>query len=125
MTDNDTPDKSLFVEEDKQVRRERQNSSKYRKLYTDLLLRHQGLIQNARKHEHSDEAQRIQSMIESEQKALAVGFCAGVALFSALRIMPRYLIRRFASAEKNQALAKADEQAKKEGYYNYQRIFGE
>jgi hypothetical protein len=116
---------SCLEQEDERVKRERHNSSKYRKLYTDLLLQHQGLIQNARKHEHSDEARRIQSMIESEKKALLTGFCAGVALFASLRVMPRFLIRRFGSQEKMQALDNADKVAKEEGYYAYQRFFGE
>lgn len=109
--------------EDDIVKRERQQTAKYRKLYTDLLLKYRGVIDDARKREHSDEAQKIQRMIESERNALFFGFCVGVTFFATLRVLPKFLIRRLGGEEKIQTLRKADEEAKQMGIYAYQQVF--
>ena len=137
--------------EDYQIQRERQNAHKYRRFYSDLLSKHQGILEQAWKGANDDcnneandtsakgneentqqqqqqescttESQLIQAMWVSERNAIAVGLVCGCALLGTIRGMTPVVIRFFGET-KVQAVRKADEEAKKMGTYKYQRAFG-
>lgn len=133
--------------EKESVKREGKNCSKYRRLYSDLLKEHQGVLQQAWQGATSDaasssssesdaesddsektdnkyrkESNLIQEMWESERNAVGIGLACGLAFFAVVHHAPKLLIR-LGGEKKILKLQLADEEAKKAGSYIYQRAF--
>ena len=132
--------------EKERAKREGKNSSKYRRLYTELLKEHSGVLQEAWKgatsggsasslddsandsdklnNEYSQESKLIQEMWESERNAIGLGVVCGLAFFATIRFLPKFFIRHVGGEQKMAEVRKADEEAKIAGSYIYQRAFG-
>jgi len=131
--DDDTNRSGTPSLENYQVQRERQNAHKYRKLYSALLEKHSGVLQQAWQgtttsasstSSTTSESRLIQDMWESERNAIAVGLVCGCATLATIRFMTPVLLRRIGGEAKVEAVRKADEEAKRLGSYKYQRAFG-
>lgn len=101
------------------IEKERWNEPKYRKLYTDLLKKHRGIVGGAQEEtqchnpeDFSAELAILKKTMTSEREAMLYGVAAGVVAFASMRYLPKYLIKRFGGQAKLKALREAEEQAK-------------
>jgi hypothetical protein len=106
------------------VQRERQKESLYRSLYSKLLRANRGLFdgasESAGNEDFAEERERLETVLSSEQKSLAIGVGASLTVFAALRFGPRLL----GGKQLIKALEEAEEQAKKRGTEVIQKAIG-
>ena len=98
------------------IERERLKERNYRELYSELVLKHKGVLSSVAKEEAKDFEQEkifLSTALKSERSAILAGFAVGLATFATVRFIPRIIIRRFGGEEKIQALKQADEDATK------------
>lgn len=100
------------------VEKERLNESKYRKLYTDLLQKHKGLLTTSQdatgenQNDYAEESKLVQNAMTAERDAMLYGLAGGIAAFVSLRFFPKYMIWRIGGKEKLNALKEAEAKAK-------------
>jgi hypothetical protein len=122
--------------ERERIERERHYTTKYRRLYSALLSKHEGLLQNAWSNTTTEEevvttanqtteSSLLHKIWISERNAMATGLVVTCTVLATLRFSTPLLVRRIGGEAKMQALQKADEEAKRLGHYKYQRAFGE
>jgi hypothetical protein len=124
------------------IQRERHYTTKYRRLYSALLSKHEGLLRDAwsggnttteekagsAANNHiikTTESSLLHKIWISERDAMITGLVVTCTMLTTLRFITPVLVRRIGGEAKMQALHKADEEAKRLGYYKYQRAFGE
>ncbi|CAB9525093.1 expressed unknown protein [Seminavis robusta] len=112
----------LHVERER-IKRERQYATKYRRLYSALLSKHEGLLQDAWGGDQRAESCLLDKIWISERNAMATGLVVGCTVLAVLRVIPPVFLRRIGGEEKVQAVRLADEEAKRIGHYKYQRAF--
>jgi hypothetical protein len=109
------------------TKRERQKEHTYRKLYSGLLQKNKGIFDSADtqdNEEYAQEREQLERVFSTERNSFMVGLAAGLTVFGALRMGPRFLTQRFGGQQRRLVMEEAEEQAKEGGTEDIQKSIG-